>query len=484
MPRCLTYIRVSSKEQAAGDRYSLPEQDRRLREHAGQRGYTVVGAHQDVESGRRDDRASYQQMLTRLRRGEADVVLVRWLDRFGRNPREILSRIWELEDLGIRVEASDEDLSHELIRLIRAWQTGEESRKIRDRVIPTMRARAQEGKWSGAIPFGYAYSKDGKPVPLSDERYRSVDLAFAWYDPECQERLSIRELARRLTAEGYRSPWGRAWSPTIVHNILVNPIYCGDLSAHGVLIRDNHEARVSRAQWERVQARLRSRRRNCTSWQERPEVLAAGLLYCGVCGSRMGHTFTRGNSAVSMYGYWGCPRRWLQHDCPQLGVSDMALAQILRERLRAIVLPPTDELMGEAERQARTALGADDATARLRRLEDEIARLRRTEDNLIDMRARDEINRRQFGERIDPVRQQLVEIEGKLRCARTESGLADLPAMLTQLREIVELLRTSELHDPVLRVLVGMMVERMTIGADRGVTIRWRPGAALLLSTQ
>jgi len=130
------YIRVSSQDQAADGRYSLPEQERRLRAYCAERGYEIAKIYQDVQSGRRDDRQAYQEMLSQIRTGGSNIVLVRWLDRFGRNPREILSRIWELQDLGVQVECTDEDIGEELILLVRAAMAGKESERISARVIP------------------------------------------------------------------------------------------------------------------------------------------------------------------------------------------------------------------------------------------------------------------------------------------------------------------------------------------------------------
>jgi len=44
----------------------------------------------DVVSGRRDDRKEYRRMVEYVLQGNAEVIVVQYLDRFGRNPREIL----------------------------------------------------------------------------------------------------------------------------------------------------------------------------------------------------------------------------------------------------------------------------------------------------------------------------------------------------------------------------------------------------------
>ena len=58
--------------------------------------------------------------------GNADVIVVQFLARFGRNPREILQRHWELQDAGVSVVATDEDIKEELLLLIKAGTAGAE----------------------------------------------------------------------------------------------------------------------------------------------------------------------------------------------------------------------------------------------------------------------------------------------------------------------------------------------------------------------
>ncbi|MFH1560412.1 MAG: recombinase family protein, partial [Chloroflexota bacterium] len=50
---------------------------------------------------RRDDRKEYQRLIDFVESGGADVIVVQFLDRFGRNPREILRRYWNLEERGV-----------------------------------------------------------------------------------------------------------------------------------------------------------------------------------------------------------------------------------------------------------------------------------------------------------------------------------------------------------------------------------------------
>src|SRR5437868_4594884 len=89
----LIYTRVSSDEQAR-EGISLDAQLAECRRYAARPGWVIGGERQDVQSGTRDDRREYQELLTDIRRlraeGRAIAVVVAALDRFG---RDLLERV-------------------------------------------------------------------------------------------------------------------------------------------------------------------------------------------------------------------------------------------------------------------------------------------------------------------------------------------------------------------------------------------------------
>jgi len=118
----------------------------------------------DVVSGRRDDRKEYRRMVEYVLQGNAEVIVVQYLDRFGRNPREILQRYWELQDAGVSVVATDEDINEELILLIKAGIAGAESRRTSERVRANMSRAVGKGVHAARAPFGLRRIYHGKEV--------------------------------------------------------------------------------------------------------------------------------------------------------------------------------------------------------------------------------------------------------------------------------------------------------------------------------
>jgi DNA invertase Pin-like site-specific DNA recombinase len=113
-------------------------------------------------------------MLEFVRQGNADLIMVKFLDLFGRNYKEILRRIWELQEQGIEVIATDEDIQEEIVLMIKTWSAGAESRKNSERVRANTGTAIDKGIHVGRPPYGLRPVKDieGDTVTLHWELVR------------------------------------------------------------------------------------------------------------------------------------------------------------------------------------------------------------------------------------------------------------------------------------------------------------------------
>ncbi|MDP3062490.1 MAG: recombinase family protein, partial [Chloroflexota bacterium] len=231
--RAVGYFRVSDPHQTGERHSSLETQEERFRLHCQRHGYTAVATFTDVKSGRRDDRHEYQRMLAYIPDAQANVIVVQWLDRFGRKPREILRRYWALEEQGVAVEATDEDLKEELILLIKAGLAGAESRKISERVKANMGRAIAKGVHVGRPPYGLHPRKaieggkiathweiDPKEAPIVREMYR---LAV-------EENKGYKAIADTLNDAGHRNRSGNLWGAWAVAKIFGNEAIMGTLT--------------------------------------------------------------------------------------------------------------------------------------------------------------------------------------------------------------------------------------------------------------
>ena len=136
------YFRVSTAGQAGERHVSLDVQQAAFQTYCRSNHLDPTATFTDVASGRKGDRREYRRMLEHVAQEGIGNVVVLFLDRFGRNPREILRRYWELQERGTAVLSVNEDLREELLLLVRAGIAGQESKRTSERVRMALREAA------------------------------------------------------------------------------------------------------------------------------------------------------------------------------------------------------------------------------------------------------------------------------------------------------------------------------------------------------
>ena len=78
------YFRVSDPKQTGERHSSLETQEASYLNYCRNNNVTPITTFTDVVSGRRDDRKEYLRMLGFAKQGGANVIIIKFLDRFGR----------------------------------------------------------------------------------------------------------------------------------------------------------------------------------------------------------------------------------------------------------------------------------------------------------------------------------------------------------------------------------------------------------------
>lgn len=300
--RCIVgYIRVSTDGQAREERFSLGTQEERIRATASTLGGLVVKVFCDVESGRRDDRPQYRAMLEYLRENDIDTVLVQYLDRFGRNPKEILSRIWQLGEEGVSVEATDQDIKDEMMLIVNAGMTGHESKRTSERVQANMNNSARKGVHSGPPPYGLRPVReiqDGKAVVVQWEIEKTeAEIIKEMARLSVEENLGYKAIADSLNERGMTRN-GRFWVPASIQLILRNPAIKGLLvfgrnrkksSSNQELIKvpGVFPPILSEEEWTLLQQRQDIRKGAPRGSVHKSKYLLSSIARCGHCGGPM-----------------------------------------------------------------------------------------------------------------------------------------------------------------------------------------------------
>jgi site-specific DNA recombinase len=306
------YFRVSTPGQAGERHVSLEVQAAAFNDYCRVHHLDPIASFTDIASGRKDDRAQYKAMLAHVKEHSVGNVVVLFLDRFGRNPREILRRYWELQERGVTVQSVNEDLREELLLLVRAGIAGQESKRTSERVRMALREAAKRGTHVGAIPFGYIKVRDrdgdGKHIEQVPEQVAIIRLA---YELATVDNLGYKAIANYLNKRGHRARSGKSFMAETVKVILLNPALVGRMVFKGglapgapIVVEKAYPAILSDDEWDMLQLRLTIRRDGRHRGRvDVSQFLLSGIAKCGYCGGPMG-----GSASGKRHKYYVCTR--------------------------------------------------------------------------------------------------------------------------------------------------------------------------------
>ncbi len=255
---------------------------------AATRGWMVRGEYVDNDvsawSGKR--RPEYERMVTDLRDGLVDAVIVYNLDRLTRRPVELEEFIAVCEQVSVRDVATvtaDIDLGTDdglfMARIFAAFGAKESGRRSA-RIKRKMEQNAQAGLPHGGStrPFGYA---DDMVTIVPAEAAIIRTLAKRFLAGE-----SLRSLATWLDNSGVKTVTGQPWRTPTLRTMLASGRIAG--------LREFRGEIVATAQWkpiitprqrEQILALMDSRK---VSGRRSPRrYLLSGMLRCGKCGTRL-----------------------------------------------------------------------------------------------------------------------------------------------------------------------------------------------------
>lgn len=307
------YNRVS--EDAKGQGRSVDEQEQENNAWAQREHWTVVKVISETGSASRfarstHARSKWPEVVAEIQSGNYDILLTWESSRATRD----LAVYADLRDLcaaagvlwGYSGTVYDLQARSDRFRTgLDALVSEDESHRISERVLRATRARARAGEPHGKLPYGYRREYDTTTRAL----LRQVpDEQTAPIVREMFERLiggeSLHAIAKDLTRRGIAPPRpartpraaeGRAWIPSTVKRITMNPTNAGLRTHRGEIVGDaTWPALVDRATFDAVQGILTDPTRNSRAGDSHARWLLSGIALCGLCNGPMRTYMNRG----------------------------------------------------------------------------------------------------------------------------------------------------------------------------------------------
>ena len=178
-------------------------------------------------------------------------------------------------------------------------------------------------------------------VELDVARAHLVTWAFYRY---AEGDATIRTLLDELTARGLRTRATPKWpskplTVTVLHKLLRNAYYKGEIHYRGVVYPGLHEPLVDPDTWQQVQDLLSSHAVAGTHQRTNNHYLR-GSVYCGSCGSRLMVTKAR-NRWGTEYLYLVCSGRTRKiTNCQRQAMATELIEELIEDEYRSIALSP------------------------------------------------------------------------------------------------------------------------------------------------
>lgn len=328
----------------------------------------------DGFSGSSFDRPAFQEMMTDVKAGRINCIVVKDLSRFGRNyldAGEYIERIFPF--LGVRFIAINDNYDSlcrntELDELIIPFKNLINEAYCRDisiKIRSQLEIKRKRGDFTGSFAvYGYLKDPKNKNHLLIDEFAADVvrDI-FRWKI----QGISASDIADRLNGDGilapldykksqglrFATPFGInphcAWNATTILRILKNFVYIGILEQgkntapsykikqrvvkpreEWNIVRGAHEAIIDEHDFEIVQKVLAMDTR--TSPGNDAVELFSGMVYCGECGAAMVRKTIP--SGKKKYIYYICAAHKNEKTCFAHSLRDCILEEIISESIK------------------------------------------------------------------------------------------------------------------------------------------------------
>ncbi len=317
--KSVNFARVSTREQAE-EGYSLPAQEKLLKDHSDKNGFAIIKKFSVPESASgKQERKLFNELLDYIyKHPEIKIVVCEKVDRITRNFKDAVKLDdWLNEDEARQIHFVKQNLvihknarSHEkfqwdiYLALARQYSNNlsEETRKGLDE-------KAAQGWFPGNHKRGYRSIGDaGHKIWVQDDTPQSelkfIKLAFEWYD-SCN--YTTMNLGKALFKEGWISSTGKPISKSEIHKLLKDPFYCGKFIWHDKIYPGKHTAIISAELFDRVQERIQRKYKD-GKYVKHKFLFGNGLMGCQNCekaftwevqkGHHYGHCTAHGNKCT------------------------------------------------------------------------------------------------------------------------------------------------------------------------------------------
>lgn len=326
---------------------SIPAQEDVLMKIALRENLHIVGEpFKESHTAKAPGRPIFNEMMERIRKGEANSILTWHLNRLARNPVDEMAIKWGLKNntlLEVKtpdrtyVNTPDDGFMSSLMFAMATKYSDDISTNVRR----GNKAALERGLWPGRPKMGYMRDPDTKKMIPDPKRFH---LIREMWDMRLTE-YTIADIAKTA-----RDNWGlktiqngkyggNLISSSYIWKILSDPFYMGVMVRREGTFKGDYIPMITAEEFERVQNITKKYNKGGGPRFRKLSLVYRGLISCARCGS-----IVTGERKTNRYGYkyiyWHCSQKRKGYNyCPERSVREEYLDKEIAKFLELIKIP-------------------------------------------------------------------------------------------------------------------------------------------------
>lgn len=380
--KAASYKRVSSKEQEETG-YSLPAQEKLIKEYASRKGIKIEKSFSVAESASGvKQRKVFTEMMVYIEKKKINILLCEKVDRITRNFKEALV-------INDWLERNPERQIHFVKQNLIIHQNAKSDEKFRwdieivlakkyianlsEEVKKGQKEKISQGWLPTTPPLGY------KTIGEKGHKIHTIDEKFAPYIREmfnlyASGNYSTVSLGLKMYQLGFRSRAGFRVAKSKIHKLLCEPFYYGKFMWNNVLYQGKHEPLISKDLYDQVQIKMR---KVTSPYHNKQMTELRGKIFCGSCNKTITWELQKG----TMYG--GCKQCKAQIGKERKYIHQKELEGDLLARL--ISIAPKNEKVLEVLKQALKESHSDEIELHDTKIKNINNQLQRVQQRMVSM---------------------------------------------------------------------------------------------------